>query len=127
MIDAELQLIECDWMLIGYRTNRAEQLQLLALCRRFDGRVVFREGKVMLLEFGAYRDVLDDALLLLPRAGVTHFWRSGTAKNSGEANAPGGIQFLRQAVWPQNVHSCECVSVVSPPPGVLLGGGPFPV
>lgn len=119
MIDADLQLIECDWMCVGYRASHEEQLQLLALCRRFDGRVVYREGDVMLLEFGAYRDVLDEALMRLPRDGVTHFWRSGTATISGETKPSDGTQFLRPLVRPQNVHSCESVSAVSPPPGLF--------
>ncbi len=126
MTDADLQLIECDWMNVGYRAPHEVQLQLLALCRRFDGRVVFREGDVMLLEFCAYRHVLDETLMRLPRARITHFWGSGTATIPGEGKCQKGTQFLRQAAKPQNVHSCECVSVVSPPPGVLPGGGSSP-
>ncbi len=124
MTDADLQLIECDWMCVGYRASHDDQLQLLAMCRRFDGRVAFREGEVMLLEFGAYRNVLDEALLRLPKSGVTHFWRSGTATISGEAPPRRGTQFLRHLTVLQNTHSCVCS--VSPPPGVLPDGGPFP-
>lgn len=79
MTDDELESIAWDRICIGYRATNGEQLRLLALCRRFDGRVVYREGDRMVLEFSAARVVLDEVLQWLPRAGVTHFWRSGAS------------------------------------------------
>lgn len=77
MIDPGFQLLGCDWLLIGSRGNREEQLRAISLCRRFAGTVLFREGEVMVIEIGGYPQEIDDLLARLPREGITHLWRSG--------------------------------------------------
>lgn len=49
-------------MCVANRAANGAQLRLLELCRRFDGRMVYREGDRILLAFGAVREALDAAL-----------------------------------------------------------------
>lgn len=120
MTNPDLQLTPCDWLRVGFRAGPARQLDLIRLCRHFDGAVIFREGEVMVLEIGTYPELIDEVLARLPRDAVTHLWRSGPVPISGERATPQGIHFLRHLTVAQNVHSSVCVT---PPPGVLPGGG----
>lgn len=91
MTHPDLQLIPCDRLIVGFRAGRDAQFDLINLCRRFDGSVIFREGEVMVVEVGAFPGVIDDLLSRLPRERVTHLWRSGPALISG-VMAAGGRQ-----------------------------------
>lgn len=78
MTNPSLQLIQYDWLLMGFRGGRDERLAVIDLCRRSNGTVLFREGDVMVVEISAFPSVVEDLLDKLPRARVTHLWRSGT-------------------------------------------------
>jgi hypothetical protein len=93
MTNLDFPLNHCGWLIVGFRVGREEQFKLIALCRRFDGAVIFRAGEVMVVEIGAFPGVIDDLLTRLPRKSVTHLWRSGSAPISGVGTARQGTNF----------------------------------
>lgn len=74
-----------EWLRVGLRGGPYELVEMVNLCRRFDGNVLYREGQVMVVEVGGRPEVLDDLLARLPKARVTHLWRSGVAFGPGNA------------------------------------------
>lgn len=74
--DRELQFIACEWLLVGYCGSQDEQRMAIDLCGRYEGRVIYREGDILLIEVGGHQDDFDELLAKLPEKGVTHLWRS---------------------------------------------------
>ena len=77
MNSRELQFLPMDCLMVGVRGVPLELIAFLTLCRRYEGRVVFREQDVLVIEIVGEPALLDDLLTRLPRAGLTHLWRRG--------------------------------------------------